>query len=66
MQIVHGSGSPLLTLNRTDGSFIASGTNSSYGRVAQYEWSATRAFSTFFGTSTTASSNTTHFIKIIE
>ena len=61
-----GSGSPLLTLNRADGSFTASGNNSSYGRVAQYEWSATRAFSTFFGTSTTASSNTTHFIKIIE
>ncbi len=61
-----GSGSVLLTLNRADGSFVASGTNSSYGRVAQYEWSATRAFSTFFGTSTTASSNTTHFIKIIE
>ena len=61
-----GSGSVLLTLNRADGSFSATGTNSSYGRVAQYEWSATRAFSTFFGTSTTASSNTTHFIKIIE
>lgn len=61
-----GSGSVLLTLNRADGSFIASGNNNSYGRVAQYEWSATRAFSTFFGTSTTASSNTTHFIKIIE
>lgn len=61
-----GSGSPMLTLNRADGTFTASGASGTHNRKAKYEWSATRAFSTFFGTDTTASNNTTHFIKIIQ
>ena len=66
-----GSGSVLLTLNRADAQFTASGANGTHGRKAKYAWpssghNGSRAFSTFFGTSTTASSNTTHFIKIIE
>ena len=66
-----GSGSVILTLNRADASFSATGTSGTHGRKARYLWpsggfTGSNAFSTFFGTSTTASSNTTHFIKIIE
>ena len=66
-----GSGSVLLTLNRADAQFTASGTSGTHNRKAKYEWpssghNASRDFSNFFGTSTTASSNTTHFIKIID
>ena len=65
-----GTGSPLLTLNRADAQFTASGASGTHNRKAKYEWpssghNGSRAFSTFFGTNTTASSNTTHFIKII-
>jgi hypothetical protein len=65
-----GTGSPILTLNRADAQFTASGASGTHNRKAKYEWpssghNASRAFSTFFGTDTTASNNTTHFIKII-
>ena len=66
-----GTGSPILTLNRADAQFTASGASGTHNRKAKYEWpssghNGSRAFSTFFGTNTTASSNTTHFIKIID
>ena len=66
-----GTGSLILTLNRADAQFTASGASGTHNRKAKYEWpssghNGSRAFSTFFGTSTTASSNTTHFIKIID
>ena len=66
-----GSGSVLLTLNRADAQFTASGASGTHNRKAKYEWpssghNGSRAFSTFFGTNTTASNNTTHFIKIIQ
>jgi len=66
-----GTGSPILTLNRADAQFTASGASGTHNRKAKYEWpssghNASRAFSTFFGTDTTASNNTTHFIKIID
>ena len=65
-----GSGSPLLTLNRADAQFTASGANGTHNRKARYEWpssghNGSLAFSNHFGTDTTASNNTTHFIKII-
>ena len=66
-----GSGSPLLTLNRADAQFTASGANGTHNRKAKYEWpssghNGSLAFSNHFGTDTTASNNTTHFIKIID
>jgi len=66
-----GSGSPLLTLNRADAQFTATGANGTHNRKARYEWpssghNGSLAFSTHFGTDTTASNNTTHFIKIIQ
>lgn len=66
-----GSGSPLLTLNRADAQFTASGANGTHNRKAKYEWpssghNGSLAFSNHFGTDTTASNNTTHFIKIIQ
>ena len=66
-----GSGSPLLTLNRADAQFTASGANGTHNRKAKYEWpssghNGSLAFSNHFGTNTTASNNTTHFIKIIQ
>ena len=65
-----GSGSPLLTLNRADAQFAASGANGTHNRKATYQWpssghNGSLAFSTHFGTDTTASNNTTHFVKII-
>ena len=59
-----GSGSPLITLNRTSANSFASQILSGTSVTASYTFNGTRAFSSFFGTNTTASNNTTHFLKI--
>jgi hypothetical protein len=62
----NGSGSPLITLNRTAASSYDSTIQNSSNVRLTYTYTASRAFSSYFGTSTTPSSNTTHFIEIVE
>lgn len=61
-----GTGSPLITLDRTAASSWGSTIQNSANVRLTYTYTASRAFSSYFGTSTTPSSNTTHFIEIVE
>jgi hypothetical protein len=58
-----GTGTPLITLTRSGISTWGSGVVSNEAYI-QYIWTANRAFSSYFGTNTTASSNTTHYLQL--
>lgn len=58
-----GTGTPLISLNRTDATFTSSVGGSN---LAKWSWAAPSgaSFSTFFGTNTSAPSSPTHLIRI--
>ena len=58
-----GTGTPLLSLNRTDATYSADDTRTP--ESASWFWSGSRAFSSFFGTNDTAAGSPTHLIRLI-
>ena len=58
-----GSGTPLLSLNRTDASFTSNDGGSPAS--ALWSWSGTYAFSTFFGTNPSPPGSATHLFRLV-